>query len=427
MPSCRHPPLPPLPAHPVPAHPCRRWNVASPFIHDITVASGTSLNVFTEGKGGRSCQGARCERLQRQQQRQGRPSLASPCRLTASPPPVAPSCRRERQPGPPPHRPLLQPLHRHRRGQGHPPLPVGRPLGPRRALRWVGQQGQAAGWGRLPRGGWGERRRDGVGGAGCWMLRLYFPSIYLMHLLSARISDHSLVCPRTPAGRGNTYWNLTSRSGAPLQLPTCGFGPLLNFVGNFAGDKVSALRWACHILAAGAGVLPAAAGGDRKRADGGGVAACGTAACLVSARSGGSPVTSRLPLRTCSAPRACGWWRRWRGTLPPTFTPLRWRASQRAGDPLTSIRYVSTSFLVVYNELPHASPMPFQELTCTNHLPLTLCRSPCAMLAMFQSRGSLSAPPEHGNPAQRTCIICTPSLTPLRPYLQQAALCTRGL
>jgi hypothetical protein len=46
------------------------------------------------------------------------------------------------------------------------------------------------------------------------------------------------------SGRGNTYWNLKRDSGGPLLLPDCDFGPLLNFVGAFGGNGVSAgLGW----------------------------------------------------------------------------------------------------------------------------------------------------------------------------------------
>ena len=50
--------------------------------------------------------------------------------------------------------------------------------------------------------------------------------------------------PPTPlgppaAGRGSTFWNLyRPQQQEAVQLPECGFGPLLNFVGAFGGSKV---------------------------------------------------------------------------------------------------------------------------------------------------------------------------------------------
>ena len=35
------------------------------------------------------------------------------------------------------------------------------------------------------------------------------------------------------------YWGLRAASGRPLVMPTCDFGPYLNFVGNYAGLPVS--------------------------------------------------------------------------------------------------------------------------------------------------------------------------------------------
>ena len=41
------------------------------------------------------------------------------------------------------------------------------------------------------------------------------------------------------AGRGTTFWNIRGKT-VTMALPTCDFGPLLTFVGNFGGNKVRA-------------------------------------------------------------------------------------------------------------------------------------------------------------------------------------------
>ena len=45
--------------------------------------------------------------------------------------------------------------------------------------------------------------------------------------------------PPTPcAGRGTTFWNLYLSEKRAVQLPECGWGPLLNFIGSFGGGQV---------------------------------------------------------------------------------------------------------------------------------------------------------------------------------------------
>ncbi|KAL4457386.1 hypothetical protein ABPG75_012251 [Micractinium tetrahymenae] len=45
------------------------------------------------------------------------------------------------------------------------------------------------------------------------------------------------------SGRGNTYWLLRSASGRPLVLPSCDFGPILNFVGPYQGFPCPGKGW----------------------------------------------------------------------------------------------------------------------------------------------------------------------------------------
>jgi hypothetical protein len=40
------------------------------------------------------------------------------------------------------------------------------------------------------------------------------------------------------AGRGTTFWNLYLSEKRAVQLPECGWGPLLNFIGSFGGGQV---------------------------------------------------------------------------------------------------------------------------------------------------------------------------------------------
>lgn len=65
--------------------------------------------------------------------------------------------------------------------------------------------------------------------------------------LAAQLADAGRTLPGMPdAGRGNTYWGLRSASGRPLPLPTCAFGPFLNFVGNFRGFPVGSCWYQSH-------------------------------------------------------------------------------------------------------------------------------------------------------------------------------------
>lgn len=51
------------------------------------------------------------------------------------------------------------------------------------------------------------------------------------------------------SGLLNTYWNLRSLSGQPVPLPDdCGFGPKLNFIGNYAGNTCPAMSWVVRPL-----------------------------------------------------------------------------------------------------------------------------------------------------------------------------------
>lgn len=54
------------------------------------------------------------------------------------------------------------------------------------------------------------------------------------------------------SGRGNVYWGLHTKSGRPMGLPDCGFGPMLNFVGPFVGAEVRGhARLLCCAVPAG--------------------------------------------------------------------------------------------------------------------------------------------------------------------------------
>ncbi|KAL4457378.1 hypothetical protein ABPG75_012243 [Micractinium tetrahymenae] len=53
------------------------------------------------------------------------------------------------------------------------------------------------------------------------------------------------------SGRLNTFWNVRSGSGAPLQLPPCDWGPMLTFVGPFRGYACPGKLWMVQPLAQG--------------------------------------------------------------------------------------------------------------------------------------------------------------------------------
>lgn len=50
------------------------------------------------------------------------------------------------------------------------------------------------------------------------------------------------------AGAYQTFWNLTKVDGSPVQLPDCSFGPLLNFVGSYQGNRCGSMKWVVQSL-----------------------------------------------------------------------------------------------------------------------------------------------------------------------------------
>lgn len=123
--------------------PCS-FNVQIPFVHDVSVAGGTSLNVITQGQGSdlsldhHRCGGARSQGYRR----------ALPCTLPRPPPAVLSARLRPPAAHPPPHPTpphptqdgaLGQPVHRDQHRQRHARLHLGRPHQQGRLL-WPGQR-----------------------------------------------------------------------------------------------------------------------------------------------------------------------------------------------------------------------------------------------------------------------------------------------
>ena len=58
------------------------------------------------------------------------------------------------------------------------------------------------------------------------------------HQRGARAHDAPALPVSSRAGRSNTFWNLYSTTKPTLALPTCDYGPFLNFVGSYSGNQV---------------------------------------------------------------------------------------------------------------------------------------------------------------------------------------------